>query len=107
MRIVPALAALALVLLCMAGPARAQGGLPGEVVRAEILGGWVTESGTRIVGLRLSLAPGWRTYWSVPGDAGIPPQFDWSGSDNLVGVRVHWPAPTVFETYGMRTAGYA
>jgi DsbC/DsbD-like thiol-disulfide interchange protein len=56
--------------------------------------------------LDLSLAPGWKTYWRSPGDAGIPPSFDWSGSENVKSVRIHWPAPEVFHTNGMQTIGY-
>lgn len=75
-------------------------------VEGEILPGWVQSDGTRMAALRLSLAPGWKTYWRSPGDAGIPPQFDWSGSSNLYSVGIVWPAPVVFMTAGMRTIGY-
>lgn len=57
-------------------------------------------------GLSLALAPGWKTYWRSPGEAGIPPQFDWAGSQNVKSVRVHWPSPVVFHTNGMQTVGY-
>jgi len=76
-------------------------------VKGEILTGWQQPDGTRIAALRLTLAPGWKTYWRTPGDAGIPPYFDWSGSDNLRGVGITWPAPEVFLTAGMRTIGYS
>ena len=36
--------------------------------------------------IRFDLAPGWKTYWRSPGDAGIPPLFNWSGSENLASV---------------------
>jgi DsbC/DsbD-like thiol-disulfide interchange protein len=54
----------------------------------------------------LVLAPGWKTYWRSPGDAGIPPRFDWSGSKNVATVRIHWPAPSIFHSNGMQTIGY-
>lgn len=75
-------------------------------VRGKILTGWQQADGTRIAALRLELSPGWKTYWRAPGDAGIPPQFDWSGSKNLRGVGITWPTPEVFLTAGMRTIGY-
>lgn len=78
-----------------------------KVVQAEILPGWQTGSGTYMTGLRLSLAPGWKTYWRAPGDAGIPPHFDWSGSQNLTGAEIHWPRPKVFHLGGIRAIGYA
>lgn len=75
-------------------------------VTADVLPGWVQADGTRMAALRLSLAPGWKTYWRAPGDAGIPPQFDWSASRNLASVAVIWPAPKVFDQNGMRSVGY-
>lgn len=47
-------------------------------------------------GIEVRLAPGWKTYWRYPGDSGIPPRFDWSGSENLDRVDVEWPAPARF-----------
>ena len=86
-------------------PASAQP--PAEtVIRAEILPGWETEQGTHMAGLRLTLAPGWKTYWRAPGDAGIPPLFDWSASRNLKAVATYWPRPKVFKQNGMRTIAY-
>lgn len=76
-------------------------------VQATLLPGWERSDGTRIAGVRLSLEPGWKTYWRAPGDAGIPPQFSWSRSDNLRAVGIEWPAPSVFLTSGMRTIGYS
>lgn len=91
--------------LALAAPVSAQAVLE-DVVRAEVLPGWTTRSGTRMAGLRLSLAPGWKTYWRAPGDAGIPPMFSWSGSDNVKSVGTFWPTPSVFDTSGFRTIGY-
>ena len=75
-------------------------------VTAEILSGWVAPDGSRTAALRLTLAPGWKTYWRAPGDAGIPPQFRWSDSRNLEGVAISWPTPKVFDQNGMRSIGY-
>jgi len=52
------------------------------------------------------LAPGWKTYWRAPGDGGIPPRFDWQGSENLGGAEFHWPVPQVFHENGLRSMGY-
>jgi DsbC/DsbD-like thiol-disulfide interchange protein len=59
-----------------------------------------------IGGLEIELDPGWKTYWRMPGDAGIPPQFDWSRSQNLKSVEVLWPAPHRFSDKGGETIGY-
>lgn len=99
----PALARTAiLATFCLALPAAAEEPL----VSVDLLDGWQTPEGTTMAGLRIRLADGWKTYWRAPGDAGIPPQFRWSGSENLEGVRVHWPVPMVFEQGGMRSIGY-
>ncbi|WP_235829889.1 protein-disulfide reductase DsbD domain-containing protein [Frigidibacter oleivorans] len=88
------------------GPAMAQSVQPDQLVAARLMPGWDTGRGTHMAALRLDLAEGWKTYWRAPGDAGIPPQFDWSGSENVAAVRLHWPAPLMFELGGMRTFGY-
>lgn len=77
-----------------------------DVLAATLLSGWQMENGAQMAALKLTLAPGWKTYWRSPGDAGIPPSFDWSGSVNVKSVRIHWPAPTVFHTNGMQSIGY-
>lgn len=94
-----------IVALSAVAPATAQG-LPSDILHATLLEGWRTESGTQMAALRLDLAPGWKTYWRAPGEGGIPPRFDWSGSDNIGGVAFHWPMPEVFDINGMRTIGY-
>jgi DsbC/DsbD-like thiol-disulfide interchange protein len=57
-------------------------------------------------GLEIELDHGWKTYWRLPGDAGIPPQFDWSKSKNVKSVEVLWPAPHRFSDKGGETIGY-
>ena len=93
----------------LAGPLRAAGqqsAVPaGGVTRAELLPGG-DHDGHRWAALHLALAPGWKTYWRSPGDAGIPPSFDWSGSSNLAAVTPHWPVPQVFMLGGLRSIGY-
>ena len=77
-----------------------------RVVQAEILPGWKNSDGSRTAAVRITLNPGWKTYWRSPGDAGIPPRIDWSGSGNLRGVDLTWPTPEVFSQNGMRSIGY-
>ena len=98
-------AACSVALLALAAPAMAQE-VPPNVVSASIREGWRTDSGTQMAALELRLAPGWKTYWRAPGEGGIPPEFDWSGSSNIGGVAFHWPKPEVFELNGMRSFGY-
>lgn len=44
-------------------------------------------------GVEILLEPGWYTYWRNPGEAGLPPIFDFSGSTNVAEVDVRYPAP--------------
>lgn len=64
------------------------------------------DDGTRVALLRMELRDGWKTYWRIPGDSGIPPHFDWTDSENLSTAKTAWTVPQVFETYGDRTIGY-
>ena len=58
------------------------------------------------LGLEIKLDRGWKTYWRSPGEGGMPPRFDWSGSANLAKVETAWPAPKRFEIGGMESVGY-
>jgi DsbC/DsbD-like thiol-disulfide interchange protein len=50
-----------------------------------------------IAGIEIALDPGFKTYWRNPGDSGLPPRFDWSGSENVSAVDILWPAPSRHE----------
>jgi DsbC/DsbD-like thiol-disulfide interchange protein len=57
-------------------------------------------------GVEIRLAPGWKTYWRYPGDSGVPPRFDFSGSHNVKAVTLRWPAPQLFSESDGNTIGY-
>jgi DsbC/DsbD-like thiol-disulfide interchange protein len=58
-------------------------------------------------GIEIRLDPGWKTYWRYPGDTGIPPTFDFSGSRNVKSAAVEWPAPGQFsDGAGGHSIGY-
>ncbi|MBM9593337.1 protein-disulfide reductase DsbD domain-containing protein [Roseitranquillus sediminis] len=92
-------------LILSAGAAVAQ--TADDVVRVDVLPGWRQADGIHMAGLRMTLAPGWKTYWRYPGEAGIPPRFDWSGSRNLGAASTAWPTPQVFTANGYRSIGYS
>ena len=102
------LSLIPLAILLSTGTAHAQemAPLPPGMAEAEVLSGWQRPDGARMAAVRIALREGWKTYWRSPGDAGIPPQFDFAGSDNVAGVTVHWPAPEVFDQNGLRSIGY-
>ena len=60
----------------------------------------------RRAGVEIRLAPGWHTYWRYPGDSGVPPRFDFSGSTNVKSVAVRWPAPRRISDEGGTSIGY-
>ncbi|WP_278247629.1 protein-disulfide reductase DsbD domain-containing protein, partial [Teichococcus deserti] len=45
------------------------------------------------VGLKQQLTPGWHTYWINPGDAGTPPEIEFSLPDGAQASGFDWPAP--------------
>ncbi len=94
-------------LTLIASPAGAEMLRQEDILQAELRPGWREADGRQIAALHLRLAQGWKTYWRAPGDAGVPPEFDWSASTNLGQVHLHWPRPELFDFQGMQTIGYA
>lgn len=92
-------------LLSLSTPVTAQA-VPDDVVRLEVDTGWREADGSHVAGLTIHLAQGWKTYWRAPGDGGIPPRFNWSGSQNVTGASVQFPVPDVTVINGIRTIGY-
>ncbi len=96
---------LRLIAFCLfAGPAAAFDG--GGIVEVSVMEGWRSDEGVHIAALHMRLEPGWKTYWRVPGEGGIPPRFDWSGSGNLAAAEPRFPIPGVFDISGFKTIGY-
>jgi DsbC/DsbD-like thiol-disulfide interchange protein len=60
-----------------------------------------------LAGFEIALSPGAITYWRDPGDAGLPPTLDFSGSDNVASVEAEFPAPKrIKEADGGEAFGY-
>jgi DsbC/DsbD-like thiol-disulfide interchange protein len=105
MNVYMTVSAVALTLaLGFVAPASAQ--VTGTVAELDILDGGRTTQGTYMTAVRVTLDDGWKTYWRAPGDAGIPPQFDWNSSDNVGNVSITWPTPDVFVQNGLQSIGY-
>ena len=90
-------------MLCMRGAAA---GAIKPYKLALLIAGYDAASGIYDGGLDIRLDDGWKTYWRMPGDSGIPPQFNWSASENVANVEVLWPAPQRFNDRGGETVGY-
>jgi len=73
-----------------------------------LIAGSPAAGGTSLrAGIEIRLKPGWHTYWRYPGDAGVPPQFDFKGSQNVKQVEVLWPVPERLpEVGGITVIGY-
>ena len=70
--------------------------------RARLIAG-----GGDLAGFEIALSPGAITYWRDPGDAGLPPTLDFSGSDNVASVEPEFPAPKrIKEADGGEAFGY-
>jgi suppressor for copper-sensitivity B len=88
--------ALIVALLAAAGSAPAVAAVSdwssGPNVRMRLVAAASDSAGANAA-VELELAPGWHTYWRSPGEAGIPPKFDFSGSSNLKNATVGFPPP--------------
>lgn len=69
--------------------------------------GPTAEGDGRRMGLHFDLEPGWKIYWRNPGEAGLPPEPNWSASENVAGVDMEWPAPHRFVAFGIESIGYS
>ena len=77
-----------------------------EVGRAPVAEGLEGDAATTRAALEIKLDPKFKTYWRTPGDAGVPPVFDWSSSDNVASVDVRFPTPMRFADGAGFSIGY-
>src|SRR5215471_19036789 len=59
------------------------------------------------VGLRLTHEPHWHTYWSNPGDSGLPTKLKWEVPPDIIVGDIAWPAPQRFDVGGLFNFGYS
>ena len=104
-------AALALAFLAPA-PASAQqepGASPWAVSpksRARLVSSGPPREGAYDVGVEILLQGEAITYWRNPGDAGVPPSFDFAASVNLAAAEVRYPAPERHDEGGAQAFGW-
>ncbi|ADI37491.1 putative thiol:disulfide interchange protein [Waddlia chondrophila 2032/99] len=58
------------------------------------------------VGVRLKLDDGWHAYWKNPGDAGMPPQIEWTLPEGFSISDIQWPSPKKFTAMEAIGFGY-
>ena len=63
-------------------------------------------NGTITALVQIELKDGWKTYWRYPGDAGMAPEFDFSGSTNLRLKSISYPVPDIGHDEAGRFVGY-
>lgn len=80
----------------------------GEYSQVRLVGaGPQPDTPALLAGVEIRMDEGWKTYWRNPGDSGVPPSFDWSGSTNLKKAEVLYPAPHRFSEAGGTAIGYS
>lgn len=77
-----------------------------EHAKLRLIAGPTTASGKQRVGVEIVMSPGYKTYWRSPGQFGVPPSFDWTGSTNIGGLDVRWPVPERFQDSAGYSIGY-
>lgn len=80
-----------------------------ERVRAELLA-WApdgVEPGKPVwVGLQLTHAPEWHTYWKNSGDSGLPTDLAWTLPAGLSAGEIAWPTPKKIPIGTLANYGY-
>ena len=75
-------------------------------VRLVALGPAADDPDAGVMGIHIRMAPGWETYWRSPGDAGVPPEFNFDGTENVEELYVDWPLPERKVQAGLTTYVY-
>jgi DsbC/DsbD-like thiol-disulfide interchange protein len=97
---------LATAVLAIVAAAGAAAQTPDPKARVQfVAAGNLAPDGYRAA-ILIELSPDTITYWRNPGEAGVPPTFDFSGSDNLARAEVALPAPTRINEAGGDVFGY-
>ncbi|RBP17308.1 DsbC/DsbD-like thiol-disulfide interchange protein [Roseiarcus fermentans] len=102
-----AIGAAGLVALTLGAPPLAADAFSTDWAKAAKSDARLVAASRTLAGFEIRLAPGAITYWRDPGDAGVPPTFDFSKSSNVAGVEASFPAPKrIREQDGSEAFGY-
>ena len=100
---------LSFCLLCLTLAASAQTTLRNEQVQAELLAHapqGVQAGQTFWLGLKLTHAPHWHSYWQNPGDSGLPTQLQFQLPAGLQAGEIAWPLPKKIPIGTLANYGY-
>ena len=64
------------------------------------------QGGTTTVALRITMEPGWHTYWTNPGDAGLPLAAQWRLPAGVTVSRLQFPTPHLLPQPPLMSYGY-
>ena len=98
--------------LCVAIPAQSQQADAGEdlspnsdiTLVAERTG--LQPGASTTVALRITMDPGWHTYWTNPGDAGLPLNANWTLPAGVTVSALRYPVPHVLPQPPLMSYGY-
>ena len=98
--------ALALWLVAVI-PAQAQSG-PAPKVAARLIAetGEIAPGKSVTVALQENIRPGWHTYWSNPGEAGLPTEIKWTLPTGWKAGPIQWPYPQRLPVGPLMNYGY-
>jgi thiol:disulfide interchange protein/DsbC/DsbD-like thiol-disulfide interchange protein len=104
----PAFGSLIALGLAMAPLPAASDEAPAGHVAAELVSedGALVPGRTAKVGLRLVHDPQWHTYWTVPGDAGLPTRLTWKLPPGFKAGGLQWPVPELLRVGSLANYGY-
>ncbi len=97
---------LTIALLALLAPSEGTMASEDGPYRLEVREGWHRTDGRHVAAIDIRLAEGWKTYWRVPGAAGIPPSFRWRRRENVARIEIAWPRPRPFVVSGLESIGY-
>ena len=75
-------------------------------VRAQLVALDRPDDGHLSLGLRMTLKPGWHTYWRNPGDSGEPPALKLTAPDGATAAIRGWPVPERIDVGGIVSYGH-
>lgn len=88
----------------LAGASPWQEVAPGVTLR--LISSDVLDGGVATAGLEIDMPEGTNTYWRIPGETGIPTQFDFGGSTGIEEPEVLWPYPEIDTSRGYLDYAY-
>jgi DsbC/DsbD-like thiol-disulfide interchange protein len=105
-RFCPALAFLAVLLVCAAGAQASNSPIPHGTLELIAENQWIAIGHPFYLGLHFQLERGWHIYWVNPGDSGEPPRVTWRMPPGLSPGAIEWPAPRRLGTSSIVDFGY-